>query len=233
MLTSVTLASVAALLTLLIAILLVYTSRLNPARWFKGVLSLAASGYAVPGTMIALGVLIPILRLDNAIDNLTERAFGYNWGLLIFGTGFPIVFAYAVRFMALARGGIDAALLRVSPNLDSASRTLGEGPLRTLILVILPAIWPALLAAGVLVFIDAIKELSATNLLQPVGIDTLAMRIFQHASAGHVERTGPGSLIMIALALGPTLFLAHSLERRVRASSGVSPWAPGLKERQV
>ena len=112
--------------------------------------------------------------------------------------------------MALAQGGIESALTRISPNLDSASRTLGK-MLGTLIFVILPVIWPALLMAGLLVFIDAIKELSATMILQPVGLETLSMRIFNHASAGNVERTGPGSLIMIALALIPTFILAYGV----------------------
>ena len=212
--TSLWLASLGAILTLTLAVVLVYAARLNPARWLARLIRLAASGYAVPGTMIGIGLLIPVLRFDNFLDSVSERLFSYNLGLVIFTSGFPLVFAYAIRFMALARGGIEAALTRISPNLDAASRTLGRGPFRTLTLVILPAIWPALLTAGLLVFIDAIKELSATLILQPVGINTLAMTIYSHAEAGHLGRTGPPSLIMIALALVPTLLLARSLERR-------------------
>ena len=213
--TSLWLASFGALLTLILALVLLYATRLNSARWFGYLIRLAASGYAVPGTMIGIGLLIPVLRFDNFLDGLSERFFSYNLGLLIFTSGFPLVFAYAIRFMALARGGMEAALTRISPNLDSASRTLGRGPMKTLIQVILPAIWPALLTAGLLVFIDSIKELSATMILQPVGINTLAMTIFSHAETGHLGRTGPPSLVMLALVLIPTLVLARSLERRL------------------
>lgn len=216
--TSLWLATLGAILTLTLAIILVYAARLNPAQWFNRIIRLAASGYAVPGTMIGIGLLIPVLRFDNFIDGISERVFSYNLGLLIFSSGFPLIFAYAIRFMALAQGGIDAALTRISPNLDSASRTLGRGPLNTLLNVILPVIWPALLTAGLLVFIDAIKELSATMLLQPTGITTLSMKIFGHAEAGNLGRTGPPSLIMITLALVPTFFLAWSLERRVNSN---------------
>ncbi len=212
--TSLWLASLGAILTLTLGIVLVYAVRLNPAQWLAQLIRLAASGYAVPGTMIGIGLLIPVLRFDNFLDGVSERLFSTNLGLLIFTSGFPLVFAYAIRFMALARGSIEAALTRISPNLDAASRTLGRGPFRTLTRVILPSIWPALLTASLLVFIDAIKELSATLILQPVGINTLAMIIFGHAEAGHLGRTGPPSLIMIALALVPTLLLARSLERR-------------------
>ena len=212
--TSLWLASLGAVFTVGLAIILVYAARINPAPWLAQLIRLAASGYAVPGTMIGIGLLIPVLRFDNFLDGVSERLFSYNLGLLIFSSGFPLIFAYAVRFMALARGGIDAALTRVSPNLDAAARTLGRSPLNTLTHIILPVIWPALLTAGLLVFIDAIKELSATMILQPVGINTLAMTIFGHAEAGHLGRTGPPSLIMIALALVPTLLLARSLERR-------------------
>ena len=223
--TSLTLASLGAALTIILAIVLVYAARLNPQRWFAAVLRLASSGYAVPGTMIGIGLLIPVLWFDNFLDGISERLFSYNLGLLIFGSGFPLIFAYAIRFMALAQGGIDAALTRISPNLDAASRTLGRSPLNTLVTVILPVIWPALLTAGLLVFIDAVKELSATMLLQPVGLNTLSMQIFGYASDGHIGRTGPPSLIMIGLALIPTFILAHSLERRVQGHLQKGPYA--------
>ena len=217
--TSLTLASTGAVMTLVLAIILVYAARLYTQGWFAGILRLASSGYAVPGTMIGIGLLIPVLYLDNFLDYFSERFFGYNLGLLLFTSGLPLIFAYAIRFMALAQGGIDAALTRISPNLDNAARTLGHGPLKTLMTVILPVIWPALLTAALLVFIDAVKELSATMVLQPIGLNTLSMQIFGHASDGHIGRTGPPSLIMIALALIPTFILAQSLERRFRNAS--------------
>ena len=217
--TSLWLALWATLLTLTLAVLLVYAARLNGARWFQHFLKSASVGYAIPGTMIGVGLMILVLRLDNAIDARTEAWFGLNWGLPLRDLGIALVIAYTIRFMALAQGGIESALTRISPNLDSASRTLGKNALGTLIFVILPVIWPALLMAGLLVFIDSIKELSATMLLQPVGLQTLSMHIFNHADAGNVERTGPGSLVMIAIALIPTLIVAHGLEHRLRTRS--------------
>ena len=213
--TSLTFAAWATALTLTFAIILVYTTRLNTSASLRYFLKTASVGYAIPGTMIGIGLLILTLRLDNFIDARTEAWFGYNWGLFLRDSGFALVVGYSVRFMALGQGGIESALARVSPNLDDASRTLGRGSLRTLLTVILPVIWPALLMAGLLVFIDSIKELSATMMLQPVGFETLSMRIFNHAEAGNVERTGPGSLVMIALAMIPTLIVAHQLERRI------------------
>lgn len=219
LLTTVGLVLCAAIATLLIALILVYATRLNPARYLRNLVQLASLGYAVPGTIIGIGLLIPILAFDNFLDRVSENLFGLNLGLLIFGSGAALIFGYAIRFMALAQGGIDTALQRISPNLDSASRTLGRGPLNTLVRVILPVIWPALLTAGLLVFIDAAKELSATMILQPSGLNTLSMYIFGYASDGEIGRTGVPSLILVALALIPTLMVARSLDRRTASAS--------------
>ena len=216
--TSLWLATLAALLTLILAVVLVYAVRLNPARYLRTTVQLASLGYAVPGTIIGIGLLIPVLAFDNFLDGLSERFLGLDLGLLIFGSGAALIFGYSIRFMALAQGQMDAALQRISPNLDSASRTLGQGPSSTLIRVILPVIWPALLTAGLLVFIDATKELSATIVLQPSGLNTLSMYIFGYASDGEIGKTGVPSLILVALALIPTLMLAYNLDQRTRGS---------------
>ena len=219
LLTTVGLAFCAALATLLIALVLVYATRLNPVRYLRNLVQLASLGYAVPGTIIGIGLLVPILAFDNLLDSVWERLFGQNLGLLIFGSGAALIFGYAIRFMALAQGGIDSALQRISPNLDLAARTLGRGPVNTLVRVILPVIWPALLTAGLLVFIDAAKDLSATMILQPSGLNTLSMYIFGYASDGEIGRTGVPSLILVVLALIPAFLVAQGLERRTAQAS--------------
>lgn len=138
-----------------------------PLPVLKGAVRVASMGYAVPGSVIAIGVLIPFARLDNALDALMVEHFGISTGLLLSGTIAALVFAYLVRFLAVSFNTIEASLGKIRPNMDQASRVLGQTPSRTLVKVHAPLMLGSLLTAGLLVFVDVMKELPATLIVRP------------------------------------------------------------------
>ena len=172
---------------------------------------MAGLGYALPGTVLALGLLIPLAALDNHVDALMRRWFGISTGLLLSGTLVALVIAYIVRFLAVSLGTIEAGLERVSPNLDAAARTLGETALSALWRVHLPLLLPALGTAGLLVFVDAMKELPATLLLRPFNFDTLATHVYGFASLEQLEAASVGALAIVAVGLIPVLLLHRTI----------------------
>src|SRR5690606_21791792 len=138
----------------------------------------ASFGYAIPGTVLALGMLTPLGLLDGWLGDLVEWATGASVGLLVLGSGAALVLAYSARFLAVAAGGIESGLGRLAPSLDHAARTLGASHGGVLRRVHLPLIRPALAAAALLVFVDCMKELPATLLLRPLNVETLATRLY-------------------------------------------------------
>lgn len=174
---------------------------------------LAALGYGVPGTVVALGVLLPFAAFDNVLDSAMRSVFGWSTGLLLSGTGFAIVYALTVRFLTMAEGAIDSGMQKLSPHLDMAARTLGRTRFQALISVLLPNLRPAILTAGLLVFIEALKELSATILLRPFNFNTLATLVYEDASRSKVEDASVGALIIILAGLIPALIVSRSLDR--------------------
>jgi iron(III) transport system permease protein len=164
----------------------------------------------VPGTVLAIGLLIPLASLDNSIDALMRSWFGIPTGLLFSGTAFAIVLAYAIRFLAASLGAVDAGLSKVSRNIDAAARTLGASVSEALWQVHLPLLRPALGAAALLVFVDSMKELPATLLLRPFNFDTLATQVFTLASLYRYEEAGLSALTIVATSLAPVLLL-HGL----------------------
>ena len=165
---SVMLAAIAAAVAVTVALVLAYARRVAANGFTRPAVRLAGLGYAVPGTVLAVGLLYPLSAIDNSIDALFHEWFGIRTGLLLSGSIFALTLAYVIRFLAVAHGGIDAGLERISPNLDAAARALGESALSALRRVHLPLIVPALSSAGLLVFVDAVKELPATLLLRPL-----------------------------------------------------------------
>ncbi|MBS0340293.1 MAG: iron ABC transporter permease [Proteobacteria bacterium] len=174
----------------------------NPARWQARVASL---GYALPGTVLAIGLLTPALTLDGALANL----FGHA-GLPLMGAGVVLVAACAIRFLAMPLGGIEAGLSRISPALEQASRLLGEGSGATLRRVHLPLLQPAIAAGALLVFVDAMKELPATLLLRPANFDTLATWLYAEASRGTYEEGAIAALAIVLAGLLPVILLARN-----------------------
>lgn len=208
---SVVLATLAASATVALAVILAYARRIAPNRFTRPGVRLAGLGYALPGTVLALGLLIPLAMIDNHIDAYVRAAFGVSTGLILTGSLFTLVLAYTVRFLAVSLGAVDAGLTLISPNLDAAARTLGETPLSALWRVHLPLLLPALGTAGLLVFVDAMKELPATLLLRPFNFETLATHVYSFALLQQFEASSLGALAIVVAGLVPVLLLHNAV----------------------
>lgn len=205
------LAVLAAVTTVMAAIILAYAKRVVSSRMLPAAVRLSGFGYAVPGTVLAIGLLIPLAAADNVIDAGMRSWFGVSTGLLLSGSLFALTLAYAIRFLTVALGGVEAGLERISPNLDAASRTLGETALSTLWRIHLPLMLPALGAAALLVSVDAMKELPATLLLRPFNFETLATHVYALAGIEQFEHASPGALLIVLAGLVPLLLLHRAI----------------------
>ena len=174
---SLTLAVGAAIASLAVALVLSYARRVAPNGLTRPAARVAGLGYAMPGTVLAIGLLIPLGAFDNWIDALARAHLGISTGLLLTGSLTALMLAYVIRFLAVALGALEAGLSRISPNLDAAARALGETPLSALRRVHIPLLTPALASGALLVFVDAMKELPATLLMRPFNFETLATHV--------------------------------------------------------
>ena len=206
----------AAVAAILAGLVLVYARRLVSWRPLHALTRLASIGYAVPGTVLAIGVLIPLAALDNFVDGWMTSFFGISTGLILSGTIFALVLTYTIRFLAISHGAIDAGLGKVSPNLSLAARTLGRSAGRTLREIDLPMIRPALVTAALLVFVDAMKELPATLLLRPFNFETLATRVYTYASIERFEDAALPALTIVAVGLVPVIILSATIRLAFR-----------------
>lgn len=216
---SILLATLSALAAVALALLISYAPRVAPGPVTRFAARSAGLGYALPGTVLAIGVLIPLAALDNSVDAAFRAMFGVSTGLILSGSIAALVFAYVIRFLAVALGGIEAGLERISPNLDAAARALGETAGSSLLRVHLPLLVPALGAAGLLVFVDALKELPATLLLRPFNFDTLATHVYTFAALEQVEAGALGALAIILAGIVPLVVL-HRAIATGRAGNG-------------
>ncbi len=208
-----TLAAIAALVSCLVGIFMVYGARMsgqNAPRWLA---QATALGYAAPGAVLAVGVLIPLAALDHRIADTAEASFGVDVGLILTGSAAAVVFAYVVRFSAIAHGAIDGAFGRVTPSMELAARTLGETRGGTLTRVHLPMIKGSVLTAALLIFVDSVKELPATLILRPFNFETLSTTVYGAASLEQLDQAGPAALAIIVVGLAPVALLARSLDR--------------------
>lgn len=203
-----------AIVAVLLAFLLAYAARTTRSRLNAAAGRLASFGYGVPGTVLAMGVLIPLANFDNALDAFLRAQFGVSTGLILSGTGFAIIYACTVRFLTMAEGTIDAGFHKLSPHLDMAARTLGRTSSQTLWSVLLPMMRPATLTAALLVFIETMKELSATIMLRPFNFNTLATLVYEDASRAKVEDAGVPAIIIVAVGLIPVFLVSRSLDRK-------------------
>jgi len=206
---SLALSSGAAAVAVCIALLLAYGRRLAGGTIVTGAVSFASFGYAVPGAVLAIGVIIPLAGFDNALDAYLRDQFGFSTGLLLSGTVFAILFAYVVRFLAIALGSVDSSLTKVTPVMDMASRTLGHGPAATFFKVHLPLIRGGVLIGVLVVFVDCMKELPATLILRPFNFDTLATYVYQFASDELIEQASLGALAIVLAGLIPVVVLSR------------------------
>lgn len=209
---SFTLSALAAALTVVIAVVLAYSKRLYPQQRSLTVAARFSSlGYALPGAVLAIGVIIPLAAFDNSVDAFMQRHFGFGTGLLLSGTPFAIVFAYSVRFLAVSTGSVESSLAKVTPSMDMASRSLGLNPLQTLRRIHLPLIRGGLLTAVLVVFVDSMKELPATLILRPFNYDTLATYVYQYASDEMLETSALSAMLIVLVGIVPVILLSRTI----------------------
>jgi iron(III) transport system permease protein len=202
------LSTLAVALVVPLALGLAYAVRSVAARWMSTLVAVAGSGYAVPGIVLGVGLLSVI----GAVDRLA--ALGSAGGLLLGGTAVAVVYAYCVRFFAVAQHGLDASLKRISPSMDASARTLGAGQMEVLRRVHWPLLRPSVATAALLVFVDCLKELPATLVLRPFNFDTLAVVAYNFAADERLGEAALPALVIVLVGLLPVTILARSFRRR-------------------
>jgi iron(III) transport system permease protein len=208
---SLILAGLAAALTVGAAAVLRFHARLRPSPAARGAVAVARLGYAVPGGVIALGVLVPAAAFDNALDAVLRDRLGVSTGLLLSGSLALLLLAYFVRFAAVAMNALDAGLAAVPPNMHLVARTLGAGPGGVVRRLLLPLTAPSALTAGLIVFVDVMKELPATLIMRPFNFDTLAVRAFRLAADERLDGAAVPSLMIVGIGLLPVLLLLRAV----------------------
>ncbi|MEP2532955.1 iron ABC transporter permease [Shimia sp.] len=201
---------IAALVTVIAGVFLVYGVRLSGKALPRLLLPLTTIGYAAPGAVLAVGILIPLALLDHRLADAIEAVTGGRAGLILTGSSFALVLAYCVRFFAIAQGAADGAMGRVSPSLAMAARSLGRSKGQTLIEVYYPMIRASVGSALLLVFVDCVKELPATMLLRPFNFDTLATRVHDQASLENLGDASPGAILIVLVGLVAVGMLARA-----------------------
>jgi iron(III) transport system permease protein len=208
-LTTVVLASIATAITLVLGFLAVAALRYVRHPIVAASVNAAGIGYAVPGTVLALGLLSPLVLVDEGINALT-RAFGEKGvGLLLAGSAAALIIAYVIRFLAIAIGFAQAGFSRIATELDDVARLLGAGAGTLARTIHLPLARPAIWGAALLVFVDCLKELPATLLLRPLNVETLATYIYQFATRGSFEQGSLAALIIVAVGILPVIRISR------------------------
>ena len=210
---SLLLATWAAVVTAIAGIVLAYGVRLSSLRAMRGLAEFATIGYAVPGAVLAIGILAPLGQLDNTIDAMSRTVFNAPLGLLVSGTATALVIGYVVRFLALGYRTVDSGLSRIPPNLEEVARTLGANSTRSLMYLHLPIMRPSVVTAALLVFVDTMKELPLTLILRPFNFDTLATFVYQYASEELLEECALGALSIVAAGIIPVIIMSRTITR--------------------
>ncbi|MCO4838237.1 MAG: iron ABC transporter permease [Oceanospirillaceae bacterium] len=211
---SFSLAFMAAIIAVILAIILSYAKRNKPIKPIGSVIAISGFGYALPGTIIAIGVLIPLAWMDHSIITMFE---GFGWdnpGLLLSGSLVALLFAYTVRFLAVALGSVQAGLEQIKPSLDHAGRSLGHSPWAILRQIHVPLMRSSILTAVLIVFVDVLKELPATLILRPFNFNTMAVRAYELASDERLVDAAPASIMIVLVGLIPVLLIHASISRR-------------------
>ncbi len=212
-LNSFTLAGVTAIAAVIFALIMVYAMRLHPGPLVQAANRLAGLGYAIPGAVIAIGILVPVARLDNALDAWMRSNFDISSGLLLTGSITALVYAYLVRFLTVALQTVEAGLTKITPSMDEAARSLGVGPVKTLLKVHGPLMSGSLLTAALLVFVDVMKELPATFVMRPFNFDTLAVQAYNLAVDERLAEASTSALAIVAVSLLPLIVLSRQIAR--------------------
>ncbi|MGB7299131.1 MAG: iron ABC transporter permease [Burkholderiaceae bacterium] len=208
---SLMLSSLAAVIALVLGLFLASANRYSRSRLQLFASRFAAMGYAMPGAVLAVGILVMFGRFDNAADEWMRQLFGVPTGLLLSGTMIALTFGYVTRFLALSFGAAESSLSKVKPSMEDAARSLGEGPVGILRRVHFPIIRASLLAAALLVFVDGMKELPMTVILRPFNFETLATFVYQYASDELLEEAALAALTIVAAGVLPVILLSYGL----------------------
>ena len=210
---SLAVAMVVSVICVLLALLLMFLRRISPRAWDALPSRLVCTGYALPGTVLAIGVLVPLTSVDFIINDIYQY-FGLTGpGLLLTGSVAALIFAFCVRFIAIAIGSVESSYKALSPSLDMAAITMGKGPIALLWQVHLPLLRKGLFAGALLVFIESMKELPAALLLRPIGFENLATYVFQFVSDEQLERGALAAIVIVLVGLVPLIYLNRSLEK--------------------
>jgi len=206
-----------------ISIVMAYGARIQGGRLLVAANRIAAMGYAVPGAVLAVGVLVVVGGLDNSIDGVMRHHFDISTGLILSGTIAAVTFGYLVRFLALALGTVEASLIKVTPNMDGAARSLGRGTFSTMRLVHLPLIRGSVLTAVLLIFVDCMKELPMTVILRPFNFQTLATFVHQYASDEQLGEAALAALSIVGVGVLPVILLSLTIARSRPGQAGAQP----------
>jgi iron(III) transport system permease protein len=210
---SMLLAGLTAMLAVALALLIGYAARVHRGAAMRWAHRVAGLGYALPGSVIAVGVLIPVTRLDHALAALLRDAFGLQVGLLFTGGIAALVYACLVRYLTAAMQAVDAGLAKITPSMDQAARSLGHSPAQTMWRIHLPLLRGSALTAGLLVFIDVMKELPATLVMRPFNFDTLATQAYTLAADERLAEASTAALAIVVVGLLPMVVICRQIAR--------------------
>ena len=224
---SVTLAALTSALLVVLALLMAYNARMHPGIFSVNLNRVAALGYAVPGLVIAVGTLIPLAWLDNALDAWMRASFGISTGLLLTGSIAALVVAYVVRFFSIGLQTVDASLEKVRPSMDDAARSLGCGPVESLLRIHVPIMARGLFTAALLIFVEVMKELPATLVMRPFNFDTLATQVYLLATDERLAEASTAALAIVAVGIVPLIAISRNIARARRVTGAeLVPRAP-------
>lgn len=216
---SLLLAGAASMLALLLALFLSYGKRRRGSWPATIAVRVAGMGYAIPGTVIAIGVMIPFAAFDNALDEWMRQQFGWSTGLLLSGTLVALIFAYLVRFLAVSLQTVEAGLGKIRPTMDEVARSMGTGSGEIVRRVHMPMLKGSLMTALLLVFVDILKELPATLILRPFNYNTLAVRAYELASDERLADASYAALTIVVVGILPVILLSRTITRSRHAKS--------------
>jgi iron(III) transport system permease protein len=201
----------AAVIAVMLALFLAYGKRLLKSNSITAAIRVVATGYAIPGTVVAIGVIIPFAWFDNSVDSWLREHYDFSSGLLLSGSLFAVMFAYMVRFLAISIQSVEAGLVKVKPSMDEIARSLSCTPTEILMRVHLPLMKGTVLTAFLIVFVDVMKELPATLILRPFNFNTLAVRAFELAADERLADSSTAALMIVVVGLVPVILLSQSI----------------------
>jgi iron(III) transport system permease protein len=215
-------ASIASTITLIIAIILIYADRINPSRIIKKLIEVSTLGYALPGAIIGLGVIVVLTWIDLNLSRLSIKYLDYNLGLILTGSITALILSYVIRFLTISFNTCHSSILKINPLIDEKAKILGAKHSRILSTIHFPLMFPAIISAWVLVFVEVIKELPATLILRPFNFETLSTNVYRLASDEKLIEASTSSLIMISLGIISVLILTSKYSLGIYSKQNIN-----------